>query len=210
MKLFKKRSFKFLHSTNEIKAIFPLNYKTHMYDSKYYRPYMTNNKLTQIEIQLFFQEIAFATNNFAYLRILNFSTILLSSLIFLINILLFIFSFGFSEEIENYVSIHPHTWNSLLLIGFGMILILNIIGFLAKKYNYRKARSTIESIIALKSDYFGSKRLKWELQKNSIESLTLYNLDMDLDTSFEVEYDDIESTKDLSNPDIQRSLLIQA
>jgi len=209
MKLFKKRSFKFIHSSNEIKATFPLNYKTYTFDARHYRPYMTNNKLTQMEIHSFFQEIASATNNFAHLRIWSFSTNLLSSMILLIGLLLFIFNIEAFQGIGDYGYFHTPQRKSFLLFSLIIMLLLNSMGILAKLYNIRKARSIIESVISMKSSYFGNKRLKWELNKNSIEFITLYNLDLDLETSFEVEYEDFENSKDFMNPELQRSLLTQ-
>ncbi len=195
MKLVKKRSFKFIHSSDEIKAIFPLNSTTFLFDAQFYQPYMMNNKLSQSELQVFFQEISLALHRVAYYKSR-------ASFLFLITFL-FIFTIGLAlttsyfphlKEVEE--SLPDNTRNIILFI---VLLLMIIAGFFVHQYYKKKVRRTILSIIKNNAHYFIEKNLRWELPIGSIEYIVLYNLDSNLDTSFEFDPEDFEKSKTILN-----------
>lgn len=206
IKHFKRKSFRITHSFDDSRVIFPLCFKTYQFKARHYRPYMTQNKITSMELDTFFEEVYANTDNFAVLRKWTASFLFALSGLCLVNILA-TFLYPCIAPIDKKIfikSLLPEVIVGINMIGFVLSAIASL---RIQQRNNKKARESVEEIIQARADYFMARGLKWELPDKSMDFLALVIEDGNYESPFEFNADlDLENNK---KHDLHQSLLQQ-
>jgi len=204
MKHFKRKTFRFIQSYDNSRIVFPLCFKTYRFKAQHYRPYMTQNKITLMELTTFFEEVYEHSNHFAALRKWTSSFLFALSGLCLINIFI-TFLYPLLVPVDKRVFLKSYLPEALVSVNFVLFLITLIASLRIEQGNYKKARECVQETIRARSAYFNARGLKWELPNKSMDYLALINDEGNYESPYEFEPDLENNSR--QKQDLQKSLL---